>query len=265
MPIVYTHTRLDNNKVFYVGIGGSKNRAYCKRNRNKHWYHVVNKHGYKVNVTHEDICYEEALSIEKYLISFYGRLDLKEGTLVNMTDGGEGTINVSKEATEKRMNTCKSNGVYEDMCERMRRYGSAQDKSGVNSSVRIGVYVYDEYGNYKYYAPTLTQFCNSNNTYISFASRRLDNGMPIKKHYLFSSDMGPVLKSDQFITNVMSNRSKLSAKKNKVSVLNLVDNEIYRFDSFNDASIHFGKNRTFVSKRVREGRLCFDNYKIILN
>ncbi len=95
MAVVYTHTRLDNNKVFYVGVGKRKNRAYSKHSRNKHWYNIVNKHGYQVNVTHEEICYEEALSIEKYLVSFYGRVDLNTGSLVNKTDGGDGVENPS--------------------------------------------------------------------------------------------------------------------------------------------------------------------------
>ena len=101
MAYVYTHTRLDSNEIFYVGIGSRKKRAYDKADRNRYWYHIVNKHGYKVTVTHEDVCWEEACAIEKYLISFYGRADLKAGTLVNMTDGGDGTLNKSEEAIRK--------------------------------------------------------------------------------------------------------------------------------------------------------------------
>lgn len=95
MAIVYTHTRNDNNQVFYVGVGKHSRRAYTKFSRNSHWYNVVNKHGYTVQITHRDVCYEEALSIERYLVSFYGRRDLNAGSLVNLTDGGDGVENPS--------------------------------------------------------------------------------------------------------------------------------------------------------------------------
>jgi hypothetical protein len=101
MAIVYQHRRMDTNEVFYIGIGNKIKRAYSKDNRNNHWHNVVNKVGYSVEITHKDIIWEEACSIEKYLISFYGRRDLGLGNLVNMTDGGDGSSNISKESREK--------------------------------------------------------------------------------------------------------------------------------------------------------------------
>ena len=40
--VLYQHERLDNNKVFYVGIGNIT-RAYSKHGRNQYWKNVVNK------------------------------------------------------------------------------------------------------------------------------------------------------------------------------------------------------------------------------
>lgn len=109
MAVVYTHTRLDNNKVFYVGIGSNNRRPYDKHRRSKHWHSVVKKCGYKIDITHKDICWEEACSIEKYLIAFYGRSDLKAGELVNMTDGGDGNLGaiVSEETRKKKSKSLK--------------------------------------------------------------------------------------------------------------------------------------------------------------
>lgn len=92
MPIVYTHRRKDTNEIFYIGVGKSVKRANEIYGRNKQWHNIVNKVGYHVEVTHENILWEEALSIEKYLISFYGRQDLKLGNLCNLTDGGQGIL-----------------------------------------------------------------------------------------------------------------------------------------------------------------------------
>ena len=92
MAVVYLHKRNDTNEVFYVGIGKTPSRAFTKNNRNKHWHRVVEKYGYTIDVKVNDATYDEAIEIEKYLIAFYGRKDLGLGSLVNMTDGGEGSL-----------------------------------------------------------------------------------------------------------------------------------------------------------------------------
>ncbi len=94
MPIVYQHRRLDTNEVFYVGIGNTINRAYSKRSRNKYWKHIIDKTDYIVEIVLEDITWEEACQKETELIKQYGRKDLNEGSLVNMTDGGDGSLNL---------------------------------------------------------------------------------------------------------------------------------------------------------------------------
>jgi hypothetical protein len=107
MAIVYIHRKKDIEdsflNVFYVGIGNFGKRAYQTCNRNKYWHNIVKKHGYYIEITHTDIIWEEACSIEKYLIAFYGRHNKKEGLLCNLTDGGDGTIGiVTTEENRKR-------------------------------------------------------------------------------------------------------------------------------------------------------------------
>jgi hypothetical protein len=89
MAVVYQHRRLDNNTVFYVGIGKSISRAYSKSGRTNYWRNIVNKVGYSVTVLIGEISMEEAWRLEMELISYYGRFHLGEGLLVNMTEGGE--------------------------------------------------------------------------------------------------------------------------------------------------------------------------------
>jgi group I intron endonuclease len=93
MAYLYTHTRLDTNEVFYVGIGSDKDysRAYTTHKRNKFWKNIVNKTKYEVIIKEDNKTWDEIIQLEKYWISYYGRRNLNKGTLVNLTDGGEGT------------------------------------------------------------------------------------------------------------------------------------------------------------------------------
>lgn len=90
MAIVYQHTRKDTGEIFYIGIGVTSTRVDSTKNRSNHWHNIVENIGYDGLITHEDITWEEACVIEKYLIAFYGRRDLGLGSLINLTDGGDG-------------------------------------------------------------------------------------------------------------------------------------------------------------------------------
>lgn len=92
--VIYRHIRLDTNEVFYIGIGKER-RPYSKHGRNKHWHNIVNKCGYEVQILKTDLTKEDACELESILISYYGRKDLGLGTLVNMTDGGEGVNGIT--------------------------------------------------------------------------------------------------------------------------------------------------------------------------
>lgn len=114
MALVYRHLK-PSGEVFYIGIGVLKKRAYSKHGRNKHWINTVNKYGYEVQILTNNIEYEFAKEIEKNLISYYGRKDLNFGNLVNMTDGGEGAININiKEKLKKKIRLTNYNKTIKD-------------------------------------------------------------------------------------------------------------------------------------------------------
>jgi hypothetical protein len=101
MAVVYRHRRLDTNQVFYVGIGKSEKRAYSNNGRNYYWKNITKKTKYNVEIISTNISWEDACELESFLISQYGRRELNSGSLVNMTDGGEGSIGrIIKESTK---------------------------------------------------------------------------------------------------------------------------------------------------------------------
>ena len=117
MAVVYQHTRLDTNEIFYIGIGKTEKRAYNTTNhRNNYWKNIINKTEYKIEILFIDLTWKEACQIEQYLIKYYGRKDLGLGSLINMTDGGEGTCGYThtKERNEKMSKLCKKRGISKD-------------------------------------------------------------------------------------------------------------------------------------------------------
>lgn len=91
MAILYRHIRLDKNEPFYIGIGNNIKRAYEKSRRSKIWKNIINKSEYRVDILFNDLTWTEACEKEKEFIKLYGRKDLGTGTLVNLTDGGDGS------------------------------------------------------------------------------------------------------------------------------------------------------------------------------
>jgi hypothetical protein len=117
---LYRHIRLDTNMPFYIGIGshrikGNKyERAYSKNIRNKIWERIVEKAQYRVEIMLDDMVREDACVKEKEFISLYGRIDLKLGTLANLTDGGDGIFNISEDGRRRISDAAKihSKGRY---------------------------------------------------------------------------------------------------------------------------------------------------------
>lgn len=106
MAYVYRHIRTDTGVPFYVGIGSDESykRAYCTHNRNFLWNAIIKKTNYEVEIIMEHEDYEFIKNKEIEFIRLYGRRDLKTGTLVNLTDGGQGRLasSFSEEEIEKR-------------------------------------------------------------------------------------------------------------------------------------------------------------------
>lgn len=101
MFYIYLHSRNDTGEVFYIGKG-SKRRAWSHKNRNPHWKHIVDKHGYQVAIHSHQDTESESFDAEKLLISEYRKNGAK---IVNMTDGGDGVSGCKRNTAQRKANS----------------------------------------------------------------------------------------------------------------------------------------------------------------
>ena len=121
---MYRHRRLDTNEIFYIGMGYLK-RAYSKdaAKRNQIWNRIVNKTDYEIEILAENLSWEDACELEELLILSYGRIDLKTGTLANLTNGGDGSkgCSPSKETRKKIGDFHRNKIVSKESRDKMRK------------------------------------------------------------------------------------------------------------------------------------------------
>ena len=98
---IYSHTRSDTGKIFYIGIGkklkkerifGHRTeyrRAFSGVSRNKYWKNIVNKTNYTIDIIAETNSIKKIKKLEKKFIAIYG-MKSNGGTLCNLTSGGSG-------------------------------------------------------------------------------------------------------------------------------------------------------------------------------
>jgi hypothetical protein len=151
MPYVYRHIRLDKNEPFYIGIGkdNSYKRAFEKDKRNKFWKNIVSKTNYEVEILIDDLSWEVACEKEKEFISLYGRKDLNTGTLVNLTNGGDGANGAIRNQKFKQNLSIKRTGINHH---KWKGYLIQLDKNQKIINVFIN----------SYEAKKVTGICNSN-------------------------------------------------------------------------------------------------------
>ena len=123
---LYRHIRLDTGEPFYIGKGTKRkyfssiqtefSRAYSKHRRSNFWKNITNKIDYKVEILFESNNHNLIVQKEKEFIKLYGRKDLDEGTLCNLTDKHGGLPGFSHSDKAKReigiKNSKENNGMW---------------------------------------------------------------------------------------------------------------------------------------------------------
>jgi len=157
---VYAHIR-DNHTPFYIGIGKTKRykRAFTTNGRNDIWKKIFKKSIVDSIILYNNLTWGEACEIEKTLITYFGRKDKNEGSLANLTDGGEGNlgaiftkerrINISnslkgKKLSKERVEACKNRRHSKETIEKIRQAklgtkASKETKDKMRISNRKGI------------------------------------------------------------------------------------------------------------------------------
>ena len=142
MAYVYRHIRKDKNEVFYIGIGCSPNykRAFETHKRNIFWERTASLSEIEVEILFDNLTWEEACEKEKEFIKLYGRRNLGLGTLVNLTDGGDGGKGVKKSIEEKayRSNKMKQNHSWANNEKRKEIVNNLKEKQKGNKNSFFG-------------------------------------------------------------------------------------------------------------------------------
>lgn len=146
----YVYVIVDTNKVgsykydeveleyepFYVGRGSGSRIKETLYDKNVFKTNKIKKlnGNYEVKIVYDKLNYLSSIEIEKKLISLIGRRDLGLGTLVNLTDGGEGRINSkhSKEVRDKISKTYRSKNLRWEHSEET-KYKMSIIQSGKNN------------------------------------------------------------------------------------------------------------------------------------
>lgn len=238
---LYRHIRLDTGVPFYIGIGKKNEkiiqgwkteyrRAYTSSKRSFMWKNVVSKHGYKVEIVYEANTEFEIKEKEKEFIKLYGRLDKKNGTLVNYTNGADGRLEATKESLKRNIEILKN-------------------RTGVNHPGSKKTFQYDLNGNFiKEYAcisNAMVEFkVSSTSGFIQCCKKKNHTYKNYFWFYEYQGEKIPPLPKD-FYKQICKKSSTL---KKKVAKIDLTNNQILEiFDSTMEVERKYGYHNTSIS------------------
>jgi hypothetical protein len=107
---IYTHSRLSDGQVFYVGKGRGR-RARSTSDRSEYWHKTAAKHGYVVEIVECGLQEWYAFEREVELIALHRE---KGSPLTNHTDGGEGVSGYMHTDVSKRRMGETSKSLWND-------------------------------------------------------------------------------------------------------------------------------------------------------
>lgn len=197
---LYRHIREDSNLPFYIGIGSINHkgstlqtkfrRAFSKK-RNQFWHNIVSKTSYHTEIIFFCNDLSSLFSKEIEFIKLYGRKCLNEGSLCNISEGGNSP------------NGCKRTPEY---CQKLSKRWTEfyQDNPNPRS---YKVFSYSLCGKLLSEYPSIRKMAKSLGISVTSARVRISKGL-IKSYGVFLSTS---LLSEISAKNIISNRIKEEA------------------------------------------------------
>lgn len=238
MAYVYRHIREDKNEVFYIGIGTDDKGKYVRaksKNRNRYWKRIVDKTNYEIEILFDNISKEEAIEKEIEFIQLYGRRDQNNGTLCNLTDGGEGAVNMSEEGKSVLREFAKKRVVPEErkkMFSKIFKGSGNPNSSKVINRITLEVFgsimeAAEKYGISRHTLRNNLNGKNCNHSDFFYYKDYLEKGIEVL-------EKERLLKIEKVKKELSNKRSKNSSKK-------VIDVKTgYVFNTVTDAAKHIG-------------------------
>jgi hypothetical protein len=230
MAYVYRHIRLDENEPFYIGIGKLISRAYSKKNRNLHWRNIVKNTKYDVEIIFDDLSWEDACNKEKEFIKIYGRRDLNNGSLCNLTDGGDGTINTLVSDERKIQMSLNAKGNLNSF---YRKKHSDETKK------------------------TLSQKAKGRKIDVS-TKEKISNSLKGENNYWYGkklSDEHKLKLSNKATGRICDENQKNKLRENsprRIEIHRIVGGELFIYKSLREAQQKTGYERKYIKKYMKE-------------
>jgi hypothetical protein len=246
---IYRHIRIDKLEPFYIGIGSKPkkfintsvefSRAYNKSRRNNIWRKIISKTKYNIDILFESNDYSFIKEKEKEFISLYGRIDLKTGTLTNLTEGGEGTVGYSM-SNESKIKI-GANNIF-------------KGKFGKNNLKSKKIYQYDLEGSFIQEWDSLAdvgRFFNLPNKRIPTFSAKTFKGYVW--HYTF---LGNKIEKINYSQGLKNRLHKICIPVYQYNLNNVL---ICKYSSYSDAHRNTGISITGIQQAInRKNNICKD-------
>ena len=126
---VYCYIRNDGTP-YYFGKG-QKGRAWNKK------YHPSPKNKKNIIIVESNLTEIGALALERRMIRWWGRKDMKTGILINHTDGGEGFVGLKQSADHKQKQSINALKRWNDDAFRLKNLKNWQVISPLGEKILI--------------------------------------------------------------------------------------------------------------------------------